>query len=95
MAAGVFLWVSLVIRSLLAGLVNGDRVSDVQRRLAFIRPDLEKLYEKMLDGLDPFYLEHASQISSLSELQERRQAFYTCLSRMRSLSTPTNVRWGQ
>ena len=61
-SAGVFLWVSLVVRSLLAGLVNGDRVSDLQRRLAFLPPDLENLYEKMLNSLDPFYLEHASQI---------------------------------
>ena len=61
-SAGVFLWVSLVVRSLLAGLVNGDRVSDLQRRLAFLPPDLESLYEKMLNSLDPFYSEHASQI---------------------------------
>ena len=61
-SSGVFLWVNLVVRSLLAGLVNGDRVSDLQRRLAFLPPDLENLYEKMLNSLDPFYLEHASQI---------------------------------
>ena len=61
-SAGVFLWVSLVVRSLLAGLVNGDRVSDLKRRLALLPPDLENLYEKMLNSLDPFYLEHASQI---------------------------------
>ena len=61
-SAGVFLWVNLVVHSLLAGLNNGDRVSDLQRRLAFLPPDLESLYEKMLNSLDPFYLEHASQI---------------------------------
>ena len=61
-SAGVFLWVFLVVRSLLAGLVNGDRISDLQRRLAFLPPDLENLYEKMLNSLDDFYLEHASQI---------------------------------
>ena len=61
-SSGVFLWVNLVVHSLLAGLVNGDRVSDLQKRLAFLPPDLENLYEKMLNSLDPFYLEHASQI---------------------------------
>ena len=61
-SAGVFLWVTLVVRSLLAGLVNGDRVSDLQRRLALLPPDLENLYEKMLSSLEPFYLVHASQI---------------------------------
>ena len=61
-SSGVFLWVNLVVHSLLAGLVNGDRVSDLQRRLDLLPPDLEHLYEKMLNSLDPFYLEHASQI---------------------------------
>ncbi len=61
-SAGVFLWVTLVVHSLLAGLNNGDRVLDLERRLAFLPPDLESLYEKMLNSLDPFYLEHASQI---------------------------------
>ena len=61
-SSGVFLWVNLVVHSLLAGLVNGDRISDLQRRLNFLPPDLENLYEKMLNSLDPFYLEHASQI---------------------------------
>ena len=61
-AAGVFLWAHLVVRSLLAGLVNGDRVSDLQKRLDFLPPDLEDLYQKMLNSLDPFYFQHASQL---------------------------------
>ena len=60
-AAGVFLWVNLVVHSLLAGLVNADRIADLQRRLDFLPPDLENLYERMLNDLDPFYFEHASQ----------------------------------
>jgi hypothetical protein len=64
-AAGVFLWVQLVVHSLLAGLSNGDRVSDLQKRLSFLPPDLENLYQKILDNLDPFYLEHASQLFEL------------------------------
>jgi hypothetical protein len=70
-SAGVFLWVNLVVKSLLSGLSNGDRVSDLQRRLSFLPPDLEKLYQKILDNLDPFYLEHASQLFQLvREAQE-------------------------
>lgn len=60
-ASGVFLWVHLVVRSLLAGLLNSDRVSDLQRRLDYLPPDLESLYEKMLKSLEPFYFEHAAQ----------------------------------
>ena len=60
-AAGVFLWVTLVVRSLLEGLTNADRISDLRKRLEALPPDLEELYEKLLDSLDPFYFEHASQ----------------------------------
>jgi len=55
----------LVVKSLLAGLVNGDRVSDLERRLELLPPDLEKLYHKMLNSLEPFYYSHASQFFQL------------------------------
>jgi len=64
-ASGVFLWVNLVVHSLLAGFGNADRVSDLQRRLEFLPPDLQSLYQKMFQSLDPFYLEHASQLFQL------------------------------
>ncbi|KAI1860792.1 uncharacterized protein JN550_011254 [Neoarthrinium moseri] len=64
-ASGVFLWVSLVVSSLLSGMGNGDRVADFQRRLNLLPPDLTDLYEKILQSLDPFYLEHAAQLFSL------------------------------
>ncbi|KAI0809323.1 hypothetical protein GGR55DRAFT_689505 [Xylaria sp. FL0064] len=60
-SSGVFLWVQLVVHSLLAGLSYDDRISDLQRRLSFLPPDLEKLYAAILEDLDPFYFEHASQ----------------------------------
>ncbi|PMD15069.1 hypothetical protein NA56DRAFT_734260 [Hyaloscypha hepaticicola] len=61
-ASGIFLWVHLVVRSLLEGLTNGDRISDLQRRLDLLPPGLEDLFQKMLESIDPFYLEHASQL---------------------------------
>ena len=67
-AAGVFLWVALVVSSLIAGMSFGDRVSDLKRRLNLLPPDLSKLYEKMISSLDPFYLEHAAQLFSLVEV---------------------------
>ncbi|KAI1384476.1 uncharacterized protein F4822DRAFT_445899 [Hypoxylon trugodes] len=60
-ASGVFLWVNLVVTSLLEGIRYGDRVSDLQRRLDDLPTDLEDLYDKILYGLDPFYLEHTAQ----------------------------------
>jgi len=64
-SSGVFLWVDLVVTSLLAGMGYGDRISDLQRRLNLLPPDLENLYEKILLSLDEFYLEHASQYLAL------------------------------
>lgn len=61
-ASGVFLWVRLVVTSLLAGMGHGDRISDLQRRLDFLPPELEQLYDKLLESLDPFYFGHAAQI---------------------------------
>jgi hypothetical protein len=61
-AAGVFLWIVLVVRSLLAGLENGDGVKHLQRRLDHLPADLEDLYENMLDSIEGIYLEQSSQI---------------------------------
>lgn len=61
-ASGIFLWVSLVVRSLLIGLTNGDRIFDLKKRLESLPPDLEGLFRRMLDNLDPLYLEHGSQL---------------------------------
>ena len=61
-AAGVFLWVKLVVKSLVDGLQNGDHISDLQRRLAMLPPDLEDLYRHMLGKVVPLYREQASQI---------------------------------
>ena len=66
-ASGVFLWVNLVVASLLAGMRLGDRIQDFQRRLDELPPDLEKLFEKILHSLDPFYLVHAAQYFTLME----------------------------
>ena len=60
-ASGVFLWVNLVVSSLLNGMKSGDRVCDLQMRLDQLPSDLETLYDNILDNLDPFYLNHAAQ----------------------------------
>jgi hypothetical protein len=59
---GVFLWVTLVVRSLLGGLSNFDHISDLQRRLDDLPSDLELFYEKMLGSIDPFYASHAGRL---------------------------------
>jgi hypothetical protein len=61
-AEGVFLWVMLVVRSLLSGLRNKDRISDLQRRLELIPTEISALYHYMLTHIQPFYLEEGSRL---------------------------------
>ena len=60
-ANGVFLWVFLVVRSLLEGLKNDDRLSDLERRLQLIPPDLEKFFKHMLDNIEDAYKIQSAQ----------------------------------
>ena len=64
-SAGVFLWVRLVVTTLLSGLSNNDRISDLKRRLDNLPPDLEEVYARILKYLDPFYYEYACQYFKL------------------------------
>jgi len=71
-AQGVFLWVTLVVASLLQGLGNRDGIVDLQKRLRLIPPTLKDLYKHMLTRLDPpFYLEQASRIFQLMRAKEK------------------------
>lgn len=61
-ASGVFLWVYLVVSSLLEGLSNADTVADLQARLEALPPDLKDLFRKILQDIDPLYLKPACQV---------------------------------
>jgi len=61
-ASGVFLWTFLVTQSLLEGLSEGERLTDLQRRLDSLPTDLEQLFWKMLKSLDRPHYERASQL---------------------------------
>ncbi|KAG8166856.1 hypothetical protein KVR01_002545 [Diaporthe batatas] len=58
---GVFLWVSLVVDSLLDGMRDADRVSDLQKRLDETPRDLEELFQRMLEDLGPKHVAHIAQ----------------------------------
>ncbi|KAF1837270.1 hypothetical protein BDW02DRAFT_175185 [Decorospora gaudefroyi] len=70
-AAGVFLWVYLVLQSLLDGLSNADRMCDLMARLEALPPGLEQLFLKLLGSLDPDYLKHACQLFRLVMVRRR------------------------
>ena len=56
---GVFLWVYLVMNSLLDGLTNADHVPHLQKRLHETPADLEPFFQQILDSIDPFYQEQS------------------------------------
>lgn len=64
-SSGVFLWVYLVVESLLQGLSNSDRMSDLQVRLDALPSDLEELFDKLLSRLDPEYFTRACKVFRL------------------------------
>ncbi|KAF3046204.1 hypothetical protein E8E11_008845 [Didymella keratinophila] len=49
---GVFLWVCLVVNSLLEGFSDGERPTDLQKRLESLPTDLEDLFDRILGSLD-------------------------------------------
>jgi len=76
-AKGVFLWVFLVVRSLLVGLRNDDGMRDLRRRLDQIPADLEDYYEQMLGTLEPFYFAQALQLFQVALNAQRQLSLLT------------------
>lgn len=65
-AQGVFLWVFLVVRSLLDGLTNSDRIVDLQRRVEELPKDLEEYFEKILFGTDDRYRQQSAHAFTIT-----------------------------
>lgn len=71
-AEGVFLWVSLVVRSLMEGFSGGERLSDLQERLDELPSDLELLFLKILNKLNPKQLQRSAQFFQMLRLARRQ-----------------------
>jgi hypothetical protein len=65
-ADGVFLWVYLVVRSLLEGLTNSDRIKDLQQRLNETPKRLEDYFEAMLFSTENRYRPQTARILSVA-----------------------------
>ncbi|KAK0715420.1 hypothetical protein B0H67DRAFT_239897 [Lasiosphaeris hirsuta] len=66
-SSGVFLWVSLVVRSLLEGLRNYDKAEDLQRRLREFPPELHDLFHLMWRRVPQIYKAQSSRLLQLAE----------------------------
>ncbi|KAG0648144.1 hypothetical protein D0Z07_6009 [Hyphodiscus hymeniophilus] len=64
-ADGVFLWVRLVVQSLLGGIRNMDEMSDLWTRLRGFPQELEPLYNRLLDLVEPLYMPWFSKASEI------------------------------
>ena len=60
-ARGVFLWVVLVVKSLLTGLRNADRISHLQKRLRDFPGSLEKYFGHILGSVEKCYREETAK----------------------------------
>ncbi|KAI9667734.1 MAG: hypothetical protein M1821_000551 [Bathelium mastoideum] len=66
-SSGVFLWVALVVRSLLYGLTSGDTVETLRERLEVLPPELERLYTHMFSSMEPLYRDDLARMCLLME----------------------------
>ncbi|KAM0287747.1 hypothetical protein ACHAQH_000278 [Verticillium albo-atrum] len=61
-ASGVFLWVYLVVRSLMRGLDYHDTIEDLQHRLDELPVDLEPYFEHMMDSIESIYRQRTTRV---------------------------------
>lgn len=61
-AQGVFLWVHLVVRSLLKGLGNDDDLDILEQRLSEYPDTLNAYFQRMFDRIEKVYRNHSSRI---------------------------------
>jgi energy-coupling factor transporter ATP-binding protein EcfA2 len=64
-AQGVFLWVSLVVRALLEGVTEGDRMSDLQQIVKEVPSDISKLYDHIWANIRPRNIANSSELFQL------------------------------
>lgn len=71
-ASGVFLWVALVVRSLMEGFSGGEPLSDLQERLDELPSDLEQLFHKILNNLNEKQLRNSARFFQMLRLTRRQ-----------------------
>lgn len=74
-SSGVFMWLVLVVRSLLIGLGNGDQTEKLVAKIDELPTDLEALYDHMFSGMGQAYqregavlLQHTKRAREIQEV---------------------------
>lgn len=70
-ARGVFLWVHLVVDSLIEDFVHDDTLEDSNKRLETLPTDLMDYFRHMLSSIEPVYREEAARIYKTFRLESR------------------------
>ncbi|TGJ82707.1 hypothetical protein E0Z10_g6051 [Xylaria hypoxylon] len=74
-SCGVFLWVVLVSKSLLTGLLNYDGFEELKERLDELPSDLKELYAHMLRSVPHIYRRHTSELLQTVLMATKVQKF--------------------
>ena len=69
-AAGVFLWVRLVIKELLQGLRDGDGYRALSKMVEDIPADLDTYFKRLMNSIEPRYRKEASRFLQLALYHE-------------------------
>ncbi|KAJ9654577.1 hypothetical protein H2198_006392 [Neophaeococcomyces mojaviensis] len=91
-ARGVFLWVRLVVHSLLAGLRDGDDTYEMKSRLEEIPEDLEDYFRQMMLRIRPSHRYQASQILQLALFERSALIVYHFVHEVSNEANPQRPR---
>ena len=78
---GVFLWVSLMLRLVEDGLINGDLMPDLQRKIDSLPTELETMFQHLFDSISRPDLQIAYLILDMALLVSKTEGGHCCLSR--------------
>jgi len=96
-ASGVFLWVSVIVKTALAGLVDGDKLADLKATLEALPNDLENLYDALWSGIKPEYKEDGARLftvfSAFRDMNLSALYFSKFLGRLAIVGIPGQILW--
>jgi hypothetical protein len=78
---GVFLWVTIILRLIEEGLINGDVMTDLQRKIDSLPTELEVMFQYLFDSISKADQQLAYLILDMVLLVSKTESGQCCLSR--------------